>query len=243
MFKRNRKREHQNVDFSGGLSVKKICGFLSRHRYLYLLLLFIPMQIWFDYLELTINPQYITSIDFDHKIPFIKEFVVPYLLWFLFVPFGVIYVGAHSKGDFVKLIIFLFGSMAIANIMFTVFPNAQNLRPVIRSDDPFSMLVKKIYLVDTPTNVCPSIHVINSIAVNSALQHSDAFSAKKFRKVFSSVLTILICLSTVFIKQHSILDVVIGIVISALFYIPLYILPIHRMQQAGGVDQSGDAES
>jgi membrane-associated phospholipid phosphatase len=194
--------------------------------------------MWFDYLELTLTPQYITSIDFDNQLPFIKEFVVPYLLWFLFVPYGVIYVGIHSKSDFFKIVVFIFGNMVVANIVFTVFPNAQNLRPVINSDDPFSMLVKWIYSVDTPTNVCPSIHVINSIAVNAALQHSDAFSAKRFRKTASSVLTILICLSTVFIKQHSILDVICGIATAALFYIPLYILPVHRLQNKRNMPQS-----
>ena len=98
--------------------MKKIHIFISQHKYFYLLLLLIPLQIWFQYLELTLIPQYMTQTQFDRKIPFIKEFVIPYLTWFVFVPYGVIYVGLHSKRDFYKLFVFLFGGMAVAPIRF-----------------------------------------------------------------------------------------------------------------------------
>jgi membrane-associated phospholipid phosphatase len=186
--------------------------------------------MWFLHSELTLTPRYITQIPFDEQIPFIPVFVVPYLLWFAYVPFGLIYIGIHSKKEFYKLFLFLFGGMIVSNAIFTVFPNAQYLRPVIRSNDPFSMLVKFIYASDTPTDVFPSMHVINSIAVNAALQHSRAFSAKKRRKAASHILTILICLSTVFIKQHAVLDVGAGILVSGFFYFPLYLLPVRRIK-------------
>lgn len=216
--------------------VKKVRDFLSQHKYFYLLLLFIPLQIWFEFLELTIVPQYITDTAIDYKIPFIKEFVVPYLLWFIYVPFGLLYTGIHSRKDFIKLFLFLFGGMLAAYTIFTFFPNAQSLRPTIIQNDPFSILVKFIYIADTPTNVCPSVHVINSIAVNAALQHSDAFSKDRLRKWISLILSLLICLSTVFIKQHSVLDVISGTCIGALFYFLLYILPdikqsLHHMEE------------
>jgi hypothetical protein len=86
-----------------------------------------------------------------------------------------------------------------------------------------------VYATDTPTNVCPSVHVINSIAVNAALQHSEDFAREKRNgRLASHILTILICLSTVFIKQHSVMDVGWGIVTGMVFYIPLYVLPAIR---------------
>lgn len=203
-----------------------------RHTYFYLLLLFIPLQIWFEHSELTLAPVYFTQTNLDKEIPFLKQFAVPYLLWFVFIPYGVVYVGIDSKKDFYKLFLFLFGGMAVSNLAFTVFPNGQNLRPAITSDDPFSILVKMIYSVDTPTDVCPSMHVINSIAVNAALQHSQKFCANRFRKAAAHMLTITICLSTVFIKQHSVLDVICGMIVSALFYVPLYTLPARRLRNS-----------
>ena len=222
---------NQKIRNIGGNKVKNIRIYFSQHhRYFCILLLLIPLKMWFDYLELTVNPRYFTSTAFDHRIPFIGLFVIPYLLWFLFIPFGLIYTGIHSKRDFYKLFLFLFGGMVTANLVFMAFPNAQNLRPAICSGDPFSRLVGFIYSVDTPTDVCPSVHVMGSLAVNAALQHSEAFSKKRYGKRISSVLTVLICLSTVFIKQHSVFDVICGIVVSAFFYVPLYAIPSRETQ-------------
>ncbi|HCW81020.1 MAG TPA: phosphatase [Ruminococcaceae bacterium] len=208
--------------------MKKLHNYLSTHKYFYLLLLFIPLQMWFQYNELTIVPKYFTQTLLDQRIPFIKEFTIPYVIWFLFVPFGVVYIGAYSKKDFYKLFIFLFGGMATANAIFVLFPNAQGLRPSIHASDPLSSLIKFMYSVDPPINVCPSIHVINTFAINSALQHSKEFKKSRIRKVSSNILTVLICLSTVFIKQHSVFDVLCGIVVASCFYIPLYVQPVRK---------------
>lgn len=205
--------------------MKHMRSFLSEHKHFYMLLLLIPILIWFKCLEVTLVPQYFIHTALDDRIPFVKEFVVPYLLWFPYIAYGLLYTGMHSRTDYYKLLIFLAGGMSVAYIIYMIFPNAQELRPVITQNDPFSMLVKLIYATDTPTNVCPSVHVINSIAVDCALQHSDTFAAKKFGRTASRIFAIMVCLSTVFIKQHSILDVVWGLVTAAPFYILLYVVP------------------
>lgn len=207
--------------------LKKLRDFLSEHKHFYALLLLIPILIWFMYLEMNLVPKYIVHTALDDRIPFVKEFAVPYLLWFLYIAFGIIYIGTHSCKEFYKLLIFLGGGMSVTYALYMIFPNAQDLRPVITGNDFFSWLMKIIYASDTPTNVCPSVHVINAIAVNSALQHSNYFAKIKFGKPASHIFTIIVCLSTVFIKQHSILDVALGIVVAALFYIPLYMLNLN----------------
>ena len=208
--------------------MKKLREFLSEHRHFYLLLLLLPILVWFKYLEFTIVPKYYTEIAFDRKIPFLPIFVVPYVFWFVFVAYGILYVGIYSKQDFYRLLFFLGGGMIVANILYSVFPNAQGLRPIVSSNDPFSLLVKFIYATDTPTDVFPSIHVINAIAVDAALRHSEEFSKKRLGKAVSFSLTVLICFSTVFIKQHAILDVASGAAVAVLLYVPLYILPARR---------------
>lgn len=211
--------------------MKQFRDFIEQNLHFSILLLMIPVQIWFQYLESNLRPKYMTQTVLDAYIPFIREFVVPYVLWFAYVPFGLIYLGLHSKRDFYKLFFALCGGMAMANIVFTVFPNAQGLRPIIHSDDPFSTLIKFIYTTDTPTNVCPSLHVIEAVAVNVAVQNSTAFSERRYQKTISSIFTLLVCFSTVFIKQHSVLDVFCGLIVAAVFAIPLYIIPKHRLQR------------
>lgn len=201
-------------------------NFFLQHRHFLILFLFLPLQIWFKCLEMFLVPHYITNVALDRGIPFVKEFVIPYVLWFLYLPFGLIYTGIHSKREFYKLFLFLFGGMVLSCTAFMLFPNAQSLRPGLPGSDPFSLLIKFIYATDTPTNVCPSMHVLFSIAVNAALWHMDTL--KKSSKLLSLLLTVLICLSTLFIKQHSILDVICGIDAALAFYIPLYLLPSRK---------------
>ena len=68
-----------------------------------------------------------------------------------------------------------------------------------------------LYAADTPTNVTPSIHVYNSIAVMIAAVRTDA---KLFRSWFSkavmAAIGLSIILATMFLKQHSFSDVVIA---------------------------------
>jgi len=206
----------------GIISLKCIKEFLSQHKHFYSLILLTPLLVWFKYLEHNLVPRYMVHASLDNKIPFIKEFVVPYVLWFGYVAYGVIYTGLHSKRDYYKLYIFLAGGMSLCYTLYMLFPNAQNLRPVITGNDIFSNMVKIIYLTDTPTNVCPSIHVFNSIAVDAALRNSASFSAKRYGKAVSSILAISICLSTVFIKQHSIIDVFTAAILGAVFYVLIY---------------------
>lgn len=203
--------------------MKHICEFISGHRYIALSLLLIPILVWFQYLEMTIRPLYIMYSPLDDRIPFFKEFVVFYVLWFLFVPFGVIYTAVFSKKDFLKLLLFLFGGMAVSCAAYMIFPNAQDLRPAVPGNDPFSALVRIIYSRDTPTNVCPSMHVTNCVAVDAALRHNERFARKRSRSILSFVFTVLVCLSTMLIKQHSVLDVLGGLAVSACFYVPLYV--------------------
>ncbi|GAU76249.1 phosphatase PAP2 family protein [Fusibacter sp. 3D3] len=210
--------------------MKNIRFFLSQNKHFYLCFLLLPLLIWFKYLEITIVPHYIIHTALDDQIPFIKAFVIPYLLWFPYMIYGVAYVGFHSKRDFYKVLIFLAGGMSVAYIAYMLFPNAQDLRPVITGNDPFAQLVRFLYATDTPTNVCPSIHVMNSIAINASLHHSEAFKTKKLGLLISSITAVMICLSTLFIKQHSVIDAACGLLVSIVFYMALYPLPKLRKQ-------------
>lgn len=218
----------------GDLLMKYIRQFLAEHKYLYLILLMIPAEIWFQYLELNVRPVFLMHTALDDRIPFVKEFVVFYVLWFLYVAFGLIYTALTSKRDFLRLFIFFCGGMVVANTIYTLFPNGQNLRPAVTGNDPFSAVIRIIYSTDTPTDVCPSLHVINAIAVDAALRHSEGFSKKKYRVVLSFLFAVLVCLSTVFIKQHSVVDVLGGLTVAAAFYFPLYLPSTHRALAGGG---------
>lgn len=193
-----------------------------KYNHALILLYYYVVYKWFAYLESTVKPEYIMFSRLDLHIPFIKEFVVPYVLWFGYIAVAMIYLGLVSRGDFIKLSVFMFTGMTICFIVYMVFPNGQNLRPEITGQDFFSNLIRTIYTGDTPTNSAPSIHVINSIAVHLGLANCEKLKDRLHVKAASFTLMLLIIMSTVFIKQHSILDVVYGVLVSMVLYVLIY---------------------
>jgi membrane-associated phospholipid phosphatase len=200
--------------------------FALRYKHFLWLLLFIPNQMLFWELEKNVKPVYYMFSRIDNYIPFVKEFIIPYLFWYVYFMGAFIYLGFASKKDFMRLFMFIFSGMTISCIIYMLFPNAQSLRPVIaETTDPFLRLIKNIYTVDTPTNVAPSMHVLNSIAVHSVLVNCELFKKNWWVKITSFICMVSISASTVLIKQHSIEDVAWACILSAALYISIYVIP------------------
>lgn len=164
---------------------------------------------WFVYLEKHVTDDYyIIHTALDEKIPFIEIFIVPYMLWFAFIAVTIAYFFFTDKSGFYRLITFLFTGMTLFLIISTIFPNGQILRPaVFDRDNIFIDAVKHLYQTDTPTNIFPSIHVYNSIGACIAIMHSEKLRQFRWVQYGSLVLGTLIILSTMFLKQHSVIDV------------------------------------
>ena len=80
------------------------------------------------------------------------------------------------------------------------------------------------YAFDTNTNVCPSIHVEGSIAVALAAWDTPRFQTPLWRTVFMGT-ALLISVATVFVKQHSVLDVFWALVLCAAAWVVVYGIP------------------
>ena len=196
---------------------------LCNYRHAALLLYFVPYMLWFGWLQGNARPEHWAGSWIDTLIPFQEIFVIPYLLWFFYVAATVGYFLVCSKPDYFRLCAFLFGGMTVCLAIYTVFPNGQILRPLVfPRDNLLTDAVRTIYLADPPINVCPSIHCFNSIGVNIAIRRSELGRRHKAVRWGSEVLMVLICMSTVFIKQHSIADVFAAILLAVPFYFAVY---------------------
>ncbi len=167
---------------------------------------------WFFHLEGTKALHYSEiHTALDDKIPFLEIFVIPYFGWFLYCSiFFFYFLLSYDLEAFFKNAAFFFIGMTSFLVISSVWPNIQYLRPeVMPRDNIFTHMIAHLYLTDTPTNLWPSIHVYNSIGTHIAIANSDRFG-KKF-KFASLVFSISIILSTMFIKQHSVIDVLGGI--------------------------------
>ena len=203
---------------------EKAYGFCQKYRHSLLLLYFLLYLPWFSYLERTVTSHFhVIHMPIDDQIPFIEYFIIPYLLWFAYVAVALLYFLLKDKNEFYRLCAFLFVGMTVFLVISTVYPNGHHLRPVVfERDNIFVDMVKKLYRTDTPTNLFPSIHVYNSIGVNIAVWHCADFKEKKWIRCGSAALMASIVLSTMFLKQHSVFDVITGIVFSVFMYTVVY---------------------
>lgn len=180
---------------------------------------------WFSWLEKHVTSNYfvIHSV-FDDYIPFIEIFIIPYLLWFVYVSGTVLYFFFTDKQGFYRICTLLITGMTLFLIICTIFPNGLNLRPsTFARDNIFVDLVRFIYRADTSTNVLPSLHVYNSIGCYIAIRNSQKLRQYKWVQNGSLVLTVSIVLSTMFLKQHSVVDVIAAIVMIYFIYQFVYI--------------------
>ncbi len=167
------------------------------------------------YLNVTYHPVY---IPLDDSIPFLEIFAIPYYFWFVFLVGIQIYGFFYDIKTFKNYLYFTILTYTLTVIIYLIYPTSQNLRPTeFARDNIFTDVVKMLYQCDTNTNVCPSLHVIGSFAVYFAARKSKAFSGLWWRIAFLFV-TILISVSTVFLKQHSALDIFWALVLCAVCY-------------------------
>lgn len=221
---------------------EKLKHFINKYRHGVILVYFFIYMIWFTYLERTVTTDF-TPVHsaLDKYIPFMEIFVIPYFLWFGYIFVTVAYFFFKSKQDFYKCCAFLFIGMTICLIIYTVWPNGHYLRVDLDSlgrDNIFIRILDKLYKIDTATNVCPSIHVYNSIGAMIAIRKCEQLRKNKVLQISTVILTVLICMSTVFLKQHSIIDVFSGIILSIIMYAIVYLPDWSRVTKKAGHELS-----
>lgn len=189
-----------------------------------MLIYFAIYLTWFVWLEKTNTKNYwVIHMKADDYIPFCEFFVIPYLLWFLYVFCVVVYVLFNDKQEFKKACAFLMTGMTVFLVISTLWPNGHHLRLTeMPRDNIFTRMIQGLWATDTPTNLWPSIHVYNSIGAHLAIMHSKVLSNKKAVKAGSFVLAVSIILATVLIKQHSVFDMLTAFVMAAIMYVLVY---------------------
>lgn len=173
----------------------------------------------FHWLEVNVRiPDIWVHCHLDDVIPFCKYAIVPYFAWFAWIPFTLFYLlWRGPRADFWRLCLMLFTGMTIALACYAVLPTGLALRPYrVAGGDIFARAVRWLYATDTPTNVCPSIHVFNSVTLAIAYARSRAFDepGRRWMRPTAMVLCVSIVLSTVLLKQHSCIDVACGILLA-----------------------------
>lgn len=147
----------------------------------------------------------------DDLIPFSEWFIIPYMLWMVSIVLLSLYTVLYDVDSFKWYMKFLTVSMSISTVIFLVYSSCQTLRPTeFPRDNLLTDCVKLLYRADTNTNVFPSKHAIGAIAVWLAAIRTKGLRCRS-KVALISAFMLLIAFSTVFLKQHSILDVLAAI--------------------------------
>ncbi len=170
----------------------------------------------FAWLEANVVPKYIIHCKLDEVIPFCETFIIPYVFWFLYIPGAFIWFSRRSWQEYKKLCIMVFSGLTICLAIYYIFPTGLNLRLAANPHETGFLynLVVLLRGIDTPTNVCPSIHVMNTVMVFQAICSTEGLKHRRLTLAVHFVIAVLICASTVLLDQHSVVDVVCGVMMS-----------------------------
>lgn len=172
----------------------------------------------------------------DDRIPFCEYFIIPYVMWYFFLIGTVIYfaVLCPSKKEYYQYLGTLGVGMTLFLLISFVYPNGQHLRPDLTNagDSVFLNVVRFLYKIDTPTNifrVC--MCSMRRQAVLRSIRMSDAGESDFY--CGQIVLGVSIVLSTMFLKQHSVADVMTALILNILCYQLFYkIIPVRQERLA-----------
>ena len=164
----------------------------------------------------------------DDVIPFHEFFVIFYVGWYALVFFSLAYTFFFDVPAFRKMQTFIMITQVIAMAWYILWPSIQLLRPeTFPRENLLTAVMGFIYSFDTPTGVCPSLHVAYSLGILSVgLKDRDLHPVLK---VLLTFVVIMISLAVCFVKQHSVIDVFaalpVGLVAEVLLYGKEYWLP------------------
>lgn len=203
-------------------------SYIKSHKYCLWLLYFAFYFPAFFLIE-RFNPvKYIIDFAPDKLIPFCEWFIFPYCLWYLTMPGSLLLLMLRDRDAFLRLCFMMFGGMTLSLLIYLIAPNGINLRVPIEHENIAASLCRLLQTIDTPTNVCPSIHVSSAVATDLAIRHSDAYKDRPLIKGLSFIVSVSICIATLFIKQHSIIDLIAGLALCLILYIIAYKTPVSK---------------
>ena len=169
--------------------------------------------IVFWYVEAKFPAAYYTPVymPLDDHIPFCELFVFPYLFWFAAIVGILLYLGLYDLPHFRRTMYFFMLTYTATLVIYFLWPTCQELRPETFLRDNFmTRFMAGFYDYDTNTNVCPSLHVLGAFACCFGGWYTPRFRAVGWR-IAGAVICLLVSVSTVFLKQHSFLDVLLAL--------------------------------
>ena len=179
-------------------------------------LILFQITIYF-FTKLIQGTPHIIGSTLDNKIPFINIFIIPYVLWYLMIFIVPYIIYKKDKNKFTEYFICYFITIIIANFTYLIYPSVI-IRPNIENTSLLNIITNLVYSVDTPALNCfPSIHC--AVSMMFILYTSTTKNIDLKYKISIFIISILIMLSTLLIKQHVILDLISGDILALIVFL------------------------
>lgn len=190
--------------------LKRIINEIKKYEYKLDLIWFILFPL-FNIVYILANHAYEKgfnlTIALDRKIPMIPIFVLPYVYWYMYMVVGYIIISINNRKEYMRSMLGLFLGMWTSYIIYFIFPT-EIVRPTLLEGGFLNNIINIIYLSDRPFNCFPSLHVLGTYFV---MRYTKKES-NRYIYYYTQGVGFLIILSTLFIKQHFILDAVASII-------------------------------
>lgn len=161
------------------------------------------------------NPSILNN-NIDEAIPFCVYGIIPYILWYLLLFIIPLMIYHKNKRVFYKYIFGYLLLVLLADLTYAVIPTIF-IRDVTVDNSFLSSILNIIYTIDTPPLNCfPSLHC--GVSMLFILYSFKLKNLKIQNKILISIISILIMISTVLIKQHSYLDIFSGIIYASISF-------------------------
>jgi membrane-associated phospholipid phosphatase len=155
--------------------------------------------------------------DLDQQMPFMKIFIIPYLGWFVFILVCFVYLAFKNRQLYMQTLLRYNIGLVICYAVYAVY-QTHVPRPEVSGTDWLSQMIQYVYNSDQPYNCFPSTHVLTSYCIMKAF--ASARQISRPIRLTVSCISILIILSTLFVKQHVLLDMAGAIaVVEAIYFI------------------------
>ena len=181
---------------------------------LWLLVFFAAIPVYFV-LSHCLSDFHIIHVALDDVIPFIPAFILPYVCWYLYMPGMLLYAYCVDRVAYRRMLVSLLPGIYLCMLGFILYPTCVDFRPEA-GQGFFGWICGIIFSSDRPVNVFPSLHCFETLVLHLAGFTCPRMKAHRAARIVSAVLVILICASTVFVKQHSIADVAAGVALATL---------------------------
>ena len=150
----------------------------------------------------------------DETIPFLKIFIIPYITWYGYIAIGLIYLCVKNRKSYYTSLISINIGILVCYIIYIIFQTTVP-RPTITDSDILSKLVSMIYKNDNPFNCFPSMHVTTTYIIMKGINSNKN---NMISSLIFNIIGILIMISTQFVKQHVVLDLVFAILLSEVIF-------------------------